>query len=443
MFQLQELSCPWPRNLPEYEFRRGRGHGMVAQESRSELTMTYVAEINPRILSWARETAGFSPEEAAEKLGLKSTARASAAEKLLQAETGARPVSQGLLEKAAVTYRRPLITFYLPQPPTRGDRGEDFRTVTGAAPSLRQDALLDALIRDVRTRQQLLHEAMLEDEDTRLLTFVASSRTSDGANQVATKIRTTLGVSTDDQRRAKDAGTLFSLLRTAAERAGIFVLLLGDLGSYHSDIGEEVFRGFALADAVAPFVVINDNDVAPARSFTLLHELAHIWIGASGVSGPLQAIPANAVERFCNEVAGAFLLPPDALETMAAARGADFDRALALTDDIARTWNISQGVVAYRFLLNRWITDEVATQLFQAFADRWRAQRQHTRDHREPNERGPHPDVVRRSKLGQGLLDTVQRALQAEVLTYTKAARILGVGPTAVDRLLRERPRAA
>lgn len=86
--------------------------------------MAQVAQINPRLLAWARETAGLSPEEAAAKLGLKSTARATAAEKLLQAETGARPVSPGMLEKAAATYRRPLITFYLPQPPARGDRGD-------------------------------------------------------------------------------------------------------------------------------------------------------------------------------------------------------------------------------------------------------------------------------------------------------------------------------
>lgn len=37
------------------------------------------AQINPGILSWARETAGLSVEKAAEKLGLKSTAKATAA----------------------------------------------------------------------------------------------------------------------------------------------------------------------------------------------------------------------------------------------------------------------------------------------------------------------------------------------------------------------------
>jgi len=312
--------------------------------------MTKGVQINPGMLSWARETAGLSPEEAAAKLGLTSTGRASAVEKLLEAESGKRPVSQGMLQKAATAYRRPLVAFYLPAPPARGERGEDFRTVAGVR-SPRDDAMLDALIRDVRTRQQLLREALIEDEDNEPLGFVASSRMSEGVENVTASIRTTLGVSTIEQKKAREPVGLFTLLRSAAEKAGVFVLLLGDLGSHHSDVSEDVFRGFAIADDVAPFVVINDNDATAARSFTLLHELAHIWIGATGVSGPLLGPPSNAIERFCNEVAGEFLLPPEALASLATGGVTDLDveGALSLTQDIARTWNVSRGVVAYRF----------------------------------------------------------------------------------------------
>ncbi|WP_395707919.1 ImmA/IrrE family metallo-endopeptidase [Reyranella sp.] len=406
--------------------------------------MTKGVQINPGILSWARETAGLSPEEAAAKLGLTSTGRASAVQKLLEAEGGKRPISQGMLQRAAAAYRRPLVAFYLPAPPARGERGEDFRTVAGAH-SPRDNAMLDALIRDVRTRQQLLREALIEDEDNKPLAFVASSRMSDGVENVTASIRTTLGVSAVDQKKARDAAALFTLLRSAAEKAGVFVLLLGDLGSHHSDVSEDVFRGFALADDMAPFVVINDNDATAARSFTLLHELAHIWIGATGVSGPLLGPPPNAVERFCNEVAGEFLLPPEALEPLKAAGTVelDFQGALSLTQDIARNWNVSQAVVTYRFWENARISDQVATAMFRVFADRWRGERNRMRQTRDPEEAGPGYYVVRRSRLGSGLLDTVRRALRSDVLTHTKAARILGVAPTAVDQLLGERRRAA
>lgn len=399
-------------------------------------------QINPRVLAWARESAGLSPEAGAAKLGLKTTAKATAAEKLLEAERGERPVGRGLLQKAAAAYQRPLITFFLPDPPSRGERGQDFRTSSGAR-SLRDDAMLDALVRDVRARQQLVREVLADDEDVRSLSFVGKSRVGEGAGQVAASIRSELGVTVEDQRKAKDPAALFGLLRSAAERAGIFVLLLGDLGSHHSDLGDDIFRGFALADEVAPFVVINDNDALTARSFSLVHELAHIWIGASGVSGPLNGMPESVVERFCNEVAGELLLPPEALLRLSEAGGGDAGRALDLTDEVSRIWNISQGVVAYRFMANGWITDEVATQLFRTFAERWRRERQRARDTREADDTGPGFYIVRRSRLGAGLLSVVRRALQEDVLTHTKAARILGVAPTRVDLLLKERRRAA
>ena len=130
--------------------------------------------INPDILKWARETAGLSLAEAAEKLGLKDTAKATAVEKLHKLETGGGDPGQTCLRKAVAAYRRPLITFYLPAPPKRGERGEDFRSQTGTV-SARDNATLDALVRDVRARQQMLREALEEQEDgTELLPFVAS-----------------------------------------------------------------------------------------------------------------------------------------------------------------------------------------------------------------------------------------------------------------------------
>jgi len=165
--------------------------------------MTHTVQINPRMLTWARETAGLSVAEAAAMLGLKTTAKASAEEKLRQVEAGTRAVTRGLLQNSVAAYRRPLIAFYLPQPPARGDRGEDFRTVSGAV-SLRDEALLDALLRDVRARQQMLREVLADDEDARTLPFVASCRMDEGAAHVAASIRATLGVAVADQRRAKD-----------------------------------------------------------------------------------------------------------------------------------------------------------------------------------------------------------------------------------------------
>jgi Zn-dependent peptidase ImmA (M78 family)/transcriptional regulator with XRE-family HTH domain len=393
--------------------------------------------INPRILSWARETAGLSVTEAAEKLGLKDSAKATAAEKLLALESGQRPPGQTTLQKAVSVYRRPLIAFYRAEPPARGDRGEDFRTAKSA--SARANGALDALLRDVRARQQMLRQVLEDEEEARLQPFVGSVRIEHGVGRVAAALRTTLEVSEEQQRQCRGSTGLFAFLRSAVERTGVYVLLLGDVGSHHSDIGEDVFRGFALADQVAPFVVINDNDAVTARSFTLMHELAHVWLGASGISGPLHGVPDNVIESFCNDVASEFLLPHDQMPDLSALRGENLAAAIRAIERIADAWNVSQPAVAYRFARNGWIDHTVASRLFAMFADRWRLEKRHARESRQADDSGPSYYIVRRHRLGAALLGVVRRALQGEILTHTRAAKILGVSPASVAPLLHER----
>jgi Zn-dependent peptidase ImmA (M78 family)/transcriptional regulator with XRE-family HTH domain len=393
-------------------------------------------QINPRVLAWARETAGLSVAEAAEKLGLKDTAKTSAIEKLQALEDGSRDPAQGTLQKAASLYRRPLVAFYLAEPPAKGERGEDFRAAKSV--SARENATLDALLRDVKARQQMVRDVLEDTEEAEPRPFVGAVGIRSGSNQVAAAIREVLGVSVDQQRRSKDNGALFTLLRSAAERAGVYVLLLGDVGSHHSDIGEDVFRGFALADDVAPFVVINDNDAGAARSFTLLHELAHIWIGASGVSGPLRDVPKNIIERFCNDVASEFLIPSDAIPDHSSLLRANIRDVAGVIQGLASAWKVSEPAVAYRFAQKGWISEAVTSSLFAMYAERWRQQKQRDRENRQPDEQGPTFYIVRRHRLGARLLGLVRRALQEEVLTHTRAAKILGVGPASVSPLLND-----
>lgn len=124
------------------------------------------------------------------------------------------------------------------------------------------------------------------------------------------------------------------------------MLLVGDLGSYQSAISEDVFRGFALADARVPFIVINDQDARTARSFTLVHELAHIYLGESGVGGAPDQVAENSptakVEQFCNEVAGYVLLPSSfAIQRPLVLARNDASTALRYIEDTARTWCVT------------------------------------------------------------------------------------------------------
>jgi hypothetical protein len=116
----------------------------------------------------------------------------------------------------------------------------------------------------------------------------------DGVGAVLSSIRQTIGVDLTAFRAQGSPEAAFALLRSKVETAGVFVLLIGNLGT-HTAIDVAAFRGFALADNIAPFIVINDQDAKSAWSFTLLHELAHLWIGETGVSGePPKALSSGS-----------------------------------------------------------------------------------------------------------------------------------------------------
>lgn len=413
--------------------------------------MPRVENINPKVLVWARETAGLSPNEAAERLGIASSERSSAAEKLAEIESGTKSPTRSQLIRIAQVYRRPLVSFYMNEPPRKGERGEDFRTL-GASVANRENANLDALLRDIRARQEMV-KSLIEDEGQATeLPFVASMTMRHGVQAVVRSIAQAIGFDPEKPRKSGSTGPddLFRELRARCEAAGIFVLLLGDLGSHHSVISETVFRGFALADTIAPFVIINDQDAQSARSFTLVHELAHIWLGQTGISGSpdkiAPATPRGQIEQFCNDVAGEFLLPGSALKHRPAALDTGTRvAAQRVIADLAQAWSVSEPMVAYRINRLGWISGEAYRELASEYAARWNAHKARTKEKARETDGGPSYYVVKRFKLGDALIDVVRRTLREELLSHTKAAKVLGVKPSSVEPLLRslERSRGA
>lgn len=389
-------------------------------------------KVNPAIMVWARETAGLTQEEAARKLGFQDSSRSSAVEKLALIEHGRKEPSRPQLTKMAGQYRRPLLTFYLSKPPQKSNRGVDFRTLPQNERSS-EEALLDALIREIRARQSMVRVIMEDEDEAEPLSFVGSHRIEDGRAVLLESLQALLGLNATAYRAQPSASAAFDLLRRNTEEAGIFVLLKGDLGNYATALDTTVFRGFSIADEVAPFIVINDRDARPAWSFTLLHEMVHLLLGHTGISGDSAE---NEVERFCNDVAGEFLLPARELERLAlddnGAIGAITERISAFANE----FKVSRAMVAYKAYRSGLITWETHNQLKASYREEWQQDRETIREQAREQDGGPNYYRVRRHRLGSRIIGLVEHMMAADALSTSKAAQILGVKPRQVQLLL-------
>jgi Zn-dependent peptidase ImmA (M78 family) len=387
-------------------------------------------KVNHDIMRWARETAGLTVDQAVDKLGINDARGVIASDRLAAIEQGAVEPSRPLLLKMAQQYRRPLVAFYMSAVPQKGDRGQDFRNIPDRQSGA--ETLIDALVRDIRARQSTVRDVLMDEEETRPLPFIGSMTMADGVETVVDSIRRTLAVDLAEFRAQKSPELAFALLRSRAEAAGVFVLLIGNLGSHHTAIDVEAFRGFALADTIAPFIVINDQDHRSAWSFTLIHELAHLWLGTTGVSGGSADVQ---IERFCNDVAAAFLLPRPEIASVQIERGADIQAIAQKIGVFAQERHLSRSMVAYNLASAGLIAEEAWLALAALFRAQWRQGRDAQRE-KQRDGNGPNYYVVRRHRLGAALLHFVSRNMSEGALTPTKAGRVLGVKPRSVAPLL-------
>jgi len=389
---------------------------------------------NPEILRWARETAGLSLGQAAKKLSLGGKKNSGAA--ILKAfESGEKVPTRKKLDVMSAVYRRPLIVFFLPKPPPSTNKGEDFRTLPESL-SEKGSGTLQALLRDIYVRQELMRDALVDAEDDERISFVGAG-VGAGVNRpdVTTAcafIKDYFKINMDIFRNSKNAHESFKYIRGLVEDKRIFVLLLGDLGSHHSALSPEIFRGFALSDPVCPFVIINNNDAKSAWSFTLLHELAHIWMNKTGVSAQSHE---HDVEKYCNDVASMILMPEVDLQRIAASLPAQRQDMVRYIQENSSNLNVSSSLICYRLLRSGRLDMQTWSELSSDFRELWKRSRDQKKAQAKESGGGSYY-VTQRHRVGNALIQTVRRSLREGVISETKAGKVLGVKPGNVAEMV-------
>ncbi|WP_323846005.1 XRE family transcriptional regulator [Microbulbifer magnicolonia] len=258
---------------------------------------TTYASINPEILTWARERAQLSVSALAVKMKVTE-------DRVHAWERGEQPPTFKQAQDFAAKTHIPFGYLYLKEPPEERLPLPDLRTVGGQHPKQPTPELIE--MAQIVLRRQEWYAEYLRDQDVERNPHVGHFSPNSSVAEVVQDMRRVLGVPPHPERGNWDE--YLRLLIRKIEDAGILVMRQGYLRHYSRPLSVEEFRGFAISDPLAPVIFINQADAPSARLFTLIHELAHIWIGQSGISDASSETHRRE-EVFCNAVAAEFLVP--------------------------------------------------------------------------------------------------------------------------------------
>lgn len=359
---------------------------------------TNEAFITPSVLEWAIKRAGVSAESIHKK-----------AEQWVSGK--ARPTFKQAVD-IAKTLQIPFGYLWLKEPPKEQEIIPDLRTIGNGG--LAQIPLeLKTVVNDVKQKQEWFKEyaktnGILKCEA--IGRFKGSDDTQEIADDVTARleIQDLVGSGCDKDRMLKN-------LIEKIEKLGILVMRNSILrGNTKKKLNLDNFRGFAIFDEFAPLIFINTNDSKAGQIFTLMHEVAHLWIGQSGISD-LDIRGNNKIELACNEIAAKILMPKTKIQK--AFREFDDDRWL---ECIADRFSVSTLAVLNRLRSLSLLAPRRYQELYNAELERLS---------RIPKTRpsgAPPPEVMVRVRNGYLFTFVVTSSVLSGDETYTNGASLLG-----------------
>ncbi|HVU34719.1 MAG TPA: XRE family transcriptional regulator [Opitutaceae bacterium] len=377
------------------------------------------ALVNPPLLVWAREEAGYAVQVAADWLKVPAA--------VLQAwENGTEKPPLAKAQSLARFYHRPLGVFYLPHPPNIAPLAAEYRRLPDVQPGVESPELRLAL-RLLSWRRDVALE-LSETLGTQYEEFATALKLTESPAAAGSKLRALLGVTSHEQLGWRDEWQAWRAWRGAVEHAGVLVFQF-------PKVPLEQARGVALLRFPLPGIGINSKETAPgSRAFTLIHELVHVALAfgreeQSALTERRDAAAWAEVERFAEETASAVLVPADALEAeLAELRVPQDGWDVPLVRRLATTFRITPLAMATRLRAEGALT--------WAGYGRWKESWQAYLDSLALR-RGGFASPVDKTlgRAGRPLVRLVLTAMDANQITAVDAARYLDLGFQHFDEL--------
>lgn len=376
-----------------------------------------IAPVEASLLAWARRTASIGLDEAAKAAGV-------APERLEAWEQGEAKPTLSQLRALATKYRRPLAVMLLPKPPRDFQPLRDFRRVD----ELAGGAMPPRVTFEIRQAQERREIALdlLDDSAGESERFSMRAALTDDVEAVAKRVREFLGADFADQSKAARKAQAFAYWRDLIEAKGVLVFVMG--GNQAPKVRE--VRGFAVPFDKLPIVAVNGRDRTAGRAFTLLHEFAHLLLGTAVVENAVQPgpwLPAaeRKIERFCNAVAAAVLMPLAQARQIAQTRGKSAGAAWsdAELDAASEQFGASREAVLLRMVKLGFAAQRFYLHKRKAFEAEYQQL-----DESVSGERfGPPPHLTQVGRYGKSFARLVLSSYRERRITMNDAAVYLNV----------------
>lgn len=374
------------------------------------------AYITPNVLKWARESARMTEEIAAAKVSVSS-------DKLKEWEAGTSQPTIKQAQTLAKAYKRPFALFFLPEIPRDFQPLQDFRSNDSKA--LSTGSIF--IIREIQQKQAWISDVNEKNNEPKV-PFVGRFSINDNPISVAKDILKTLGINPASYTNDNPIKEWID----KAETLGIFISRTSFIHS-RLKLDSEELQGFAIADPYAPFVFINSDDWNAPQLFTLVHELAHIWIAATGISNDIEPSlklkdKFHPVELFCNEVAANTLIPSEIFNSV---KPLVFNSAKEVFNESRKL-----GVSTFAFLVralnlnlisfNKYKTLKQAADFeFRAFLKR--EEEKKAKEKAKEKKGGPNYYLLQLNKNSRLFTQTVLDAFRGGFIEPTQASTLLNV----------------
>lgn len=249
----------------------------------------------------------------------------------------------------------PIGMLFLNEPPIEELPITDFRTIKNE--ELREpSSYLIATLDDYQFRQEWYSD-YLQAYGAEPIEFIGSYTLESSIQQVAQKMRVLLQL--ENLKNISSYLEMRTHIKNKLEEIGILVGFNGVVGSNSRqklDIKE--FRGFSLSNKYAPLIFVNNADTIAAQIFTLIHELAHLLLGSSGLTNleventSIEETHSSQLvneEKWCSSVAAEVLVPLESMKKLVKEQSLNED-TLNIEDieRLAQQYKVSSLVIIQR-----------------------------------------------------------------------------------------------